>query len=48
VTGLLASPDGHVVIRHRAEGNDPVATGAGVARHLLEECGGSALLLAAR
>jgi hydroxymethylbilane synthase len=44
VTGLLASPDGHVVIRHSDTGNDPVAVGSGVARHLLGEGGGSALL----
>jgi hydroxymethylbilane synthase len=48
VTGLLASPDGHVVIRHRGEGVDPVAVGSAVARHLLDEDGGAALLSASR
>jgi hypothetical protein len=43
MTGLLASPDGHVVLRHRAAGADPEALGRGVARHLLDH-GGAALL----
>jgi hydroxymethylbilane synthase len=38
VQGLLASLDGHVVLK--ARGND----GAAVARHLLDDCGGQALL----
>jgi len=43
VTGLLASPDGHVVLRHTADGDDPATCGRGVARHLLD-AGGGALL----
>jgi hydroxymethylbilane synthase len=41
---MLASLDGHVMLRHGAEGTDPVALGRGVARHLLDDAGGSALL----
>lgn len=41
--GLLASPDGHVVLRHAATGADPVPLGAEVARHLLAH-GGASLL----
>lgn len=44
VTGLLASPDGHVVIRHVATGDDPAACGRGVARFLVDQGGGAALL----
>lgn len=43
VEGLLASVDGHVVMRHRLEGTDPAALGTAVADHLLNE-GGQALL----
>jgi hydroxymethylbilane synthase len=41
---LLASLDGHVVLRVRGEGDDPEALGAAVARQLLEDEGGSTLL----
>ena len=41
--GLLASPDGHVVLRHGAGGDQPEAVGRAVARHLLDH-GGQALL----
>jgi len=44
LTGVLASLDGHVVLRHEATGEDPVALGAGVARHLLDSGGGASLL----
>ena len=44
VEGLLASLDGHVVIRDDAEGTDPDAAGRAVARALLDDHGGSALL----
>lgn len=44
LTGLLASLDGHIVLRHEASGDDPVSLGAGVARHLLDNAGGSSLL----
>lgn len=42
--GLLASLDGHVVLRASARGDDPAAVGAGVARFLLDDCGGQGLL----
>lgn len=42
--GLLASLDGRVVLRHRATGTDPVALGQAVARHLVDDAGGRALL----
>jgi hydroxymethylbilane synthase len=44
---VLASLDGHVVLRHRMAGeagSDPAALGRAVARHLLDVAGGSALL----
>ena len=44
LTGLLASPDGHVVVRRVDAGNDPAAVGRGVARYLLEEGGGASLM----
>ena len=40
---MLASPDGRVVLRHRAEGNDVEAVGRAAARHLLDN-GGTSLL----
>jgi hydroxymethylbilane synthase len=43
LTGLLATPDGHVVLRHTAEGADGEALGRAVARHLLDH-GGASLL----
>jgi hydroxymethylbilane synthase len=43
LTGLLATPDGHVVLRHTAMGSEPVALGRSVARYLLEH-GGASLL----
>ncbi|MGQ0616023.1 MAG: hydroxymethylbilane synthase, partial [Acidimicrobiia bacterium] len=43
--GLLASLDGHVVLRHEAQGTDPAALGQAVARHLLDRAGGRSLLL---
>jgi hydroxymethylbilane synthase len=46
ITGLVASPDGKVVVRHEVSG--PAAAGAAlgrsVARHLLDEQGGARLL----
>ena len=42
--GLLASLDGRVILRHRAEAADPEALGRQVARHLLDRAGGRALL----
>lgn len=41
---MLASLDGHVMLRHGAQGTDPVALGRSVARYLLDDAGGSALL----
>lgn len=41
--GLLASPDGHTVLRRRDEGDAPEALGRRVARHLLDH-GGAHLL----
>ena len=43
VDAVLASLDGHVVLRHQAVGTDAAATGEAAARHLLEH-GGAALL----
>jgi hydroxymethylbilane synthase len=43
---LLASLDGHVVLRHRSTGHDPSTLGRSVARHLMDRAGGQALLLA--
>ena len=42
--GMIASPDGHVVLRHRVEGDDPTALGAAAATFLLERAGGRQLL----
>jgi hydroxymethylbilane synthase len=42
VSGLLASGDGHTVIRVSRRGNDPEATGVAVARALMDE-GGAAI-----
>jgi len=42
--GLLASLDGRIILRHRAEGEAPEALGRAVARHLLDQAGGRALL----
>ena len=44
LTGLLASLDGHVVLRLQGTGPDPVALGRSVAQRLLNEAGGSMLL----
>jgi len=41
---LLASLDGHIVLRHRANGTSPVELGRHVARHLLDRAGGRELL----
>ena len=42
MTGLLASGDGHTVVRMTRRGNDPEAVGAAVARALIEG-GGAAI-----
>ena len=41
---MIASPDGHVVLRHRVEGAEPAALGAAAAEFLLERAGGRQLL----
>ena len=44
LTAMLGTPDGRVVLRDSDEGDDPVALGRGLARHLLDDAGGSSLL----
>jgi hydroxymethylbilane synthase len=44
VTGMIASLDGVTLLRHVDTGEDGVAVGRAVARHLLDEGGASALL----
>lgn len=44
IDALLASLDGHVVLRAHRQGTDPVGLGVAVARHLLDDAGGAALL----
>ena len=44
LTGMIASLDGHVVLRERASGDDPLELGRRLARRLLDNGGGSALL----
>jgi len=41
---LLASLDGHIVLRAAHHGDDPAGVGAELAEHLLERCGGAWLL----
>lgn len=48
LTGMLATGDGRVVLRHTEEGDDPAALGRRVARHLLGYAGGAELVAAAR
>jgi hydroxymethylbilane synthase len=42
--GLVASGDGHVVLRERRSSVDPVELGTAVAAHLLDDAGGRSLL----
>jgi hydroxymethylbilane synthase len=44
LTGMIASLDGHVLLRHSETGSDGVVVGRSVARHLLDQGGASALL----
>jgi hydroxymethylbilane synthase len=44
LTGMIAGLDGHTLLRHAGSGDDGPAVGRGVARHLLDEGGASALL----
>jgi len=41
---VIASPDGRVCLRHRDEGEEPVALGRAVADHLLHAAGGAFVL----
>lgn len=41
---LLASLDGHIVLRHAVAGHDPTALGIAAARHLLDSAGGRDIL----
>jgi hydroxymethylbilane synthase len=41
---LLASLDGRIILREQHTGGDPAALGHGLARHLLDNCGGQELL----
>jgi len=41
---MVASEDGLVVLRRSASGEDPERLGAGLARELLDRCGGAELL----
>jgi len=45
VEGMVASLDGHVVLRHTEVGDDPEAAGRAVARFLLDQAGAAALLV---
>jgi hydroxymethylbilane synthase len=47
LAAVLASLDGHVVLRHRISGTDPIEVGSDAARHLLDAAGGRTLLAAA-
>ncbi|MEA2716427.1 MAG: hydroxymethylbilane synthase, partial [Actinomycetota bacterium] len=42
--GMIATGDGRIVLRHRDEDADPDELGRRVARHLLDDAGGSRLL----
>ncbi|HEV3351797.1 MAG TPA: hydroxymethylbilane synthase [Acidimicrobiales bacterium] len=44
LTGMIASLDGHVLLRHTDAGDAAVVLGRAVARHLLDEGGATALL----
>ena len=44
LTGMIASLDGHTLLRHADKGEDGVALGRAVARHLLDEGRATALL----
>jgi hydroxymethylbilane synthase len=45
VDGLLASLDGHVLLRHEVRDTEPDSAGRALADHLLSSAGGAALLL---
>jgi porphobilinogen deaminase len=44
LTGMIASLDGHTLLRHSDAGEDAEALGRSVARHLLDDGGATALL----
>ena len=44
ITGVVAAPDGTTVLRHVERGTDPDTIGRALARHLLDDQGGTALL----
>lgn len=44
LTAMIGTPDGRVVLRDTDEGDDPVELGRRLARHLLDDAGGSSLL----
>ena len=44
LTAVLATPDGRIVLRDSAEGDDPDELGRRLARHLLDQAGGAFLL----
>jgi hydroxymethylbilane synthase len=43
LTGMIASADGRIVLRHARSGTDPATVGREVARYLLDDAGGSDL-----
>ena len=44
LTAMLGTPDGRIVMRDTDEGDDPIELGKRLARHLLDDAGGSSLL----
>src|SRR5207302_1846288 len=42
--GMVSSLDGRVMLRQRASGPEPAVLGRRLARHLLDDCGGQAVL----
>jgi len=44
LTAMIGTPDGRVMLRATDEGDDPVDLGRRLARHLLDDAGGSSLL----
>lgn len=44
IEGRIATVDGAILLRHTVEGDDPLAIGTELARHLLEDQGGRQLL----
>jgi hydroxymethylbilane synthase len=44
LSGMVSSLDGRVMLRQAMTGSDPGVLGRTLARHLLDDCGGQALL----